>query len=329
MKSWLSWPPLHFVVGGVALIAVRWALVETPNDRPTAPERAPIVISAEHLERLGDRFERRWGAPPRPEQLRALVAEEVQEEILYREAKRLALDYQDGSVRLRLVQKMRAVSERPGKSEDELAREAVELGFDDDVVIRRLLAEEMRLVLRRPPGDSELSDEKLREVLETHRDEFLQPERITFSHVFLSADARGDSLADDAAAVLAVLRSPAVLSPEPTDDDRGAQLSDAFPLGLDFRSVPRLSLQGRVGKSFTDEVFTLEPGAWSGPVESPYGLHLVRVDEILAAELPPVAEVRPRALRIAAAELGRDHLATGLVRLRQLYDVQIEALPES
>ncbi|MDG2306153.1 MAG: peptidylprolyl isomerase [Candidatus Binatia bacterium] len=323
MKAWLSWPPLHFVVGGVGLIALRWALGETPGERPAVPVRAPIVISVEHLERLGDRFERRWGAPPRPEQLRALVAEEVQEEILYREAKRLALDYQDGSVRLRLVQKMRAVSERPGRSEGELAREAVALGFDDDVVIRRLLAEEMRLVLRQPSGHSELSDEKLREVLETHRDEFLQPERVTFSHVFLSADVRGDSVADDAAAALALLQS------DPIDEDRRAQLSDAFPLGLDFRSVPRLSVQGRLGKPFSDEVFRLEPGTWSGPVESPYGLHLVRVEEILAAELPPVAEVRPRVLRMAADELGRDRLATGLVRLRRLYDVRIADSPES
>ena len=111
---------------------------------------------------LSAEFAERWGSPPSAAQQRALVEQAAQEEMLFREARLLALGLGDGSVRRRLVEKMRLVSDRPGRSEDELVREAIELGLDDDVVIRRLLVEKMRLVLRQEAGGTPIADLDLR-----------------------------------------------------------------------------------------------------------------------------------------------------------------------
>ena len=49
---------------------------------------------------------------------------------------------------------------------------------------------------------------------------------------------------------------------------------DAEMLDADEQTV-----SGQFGKEFAHAVFALQPGAWHGPIESGYGLHLVRVSE--------------------------------------------------
>ena len=48
------------------------------------------------------------------------------------------------------------------------------------------------------------------------------------------------------------------------------------------------------GSQFAEAVFDLTPGDWEGPVQSGYGLHLVRVEGTAEAYLPPFEEVRLR-----------------------------------
>jgi parvulin-like peptidyl-prolyl isomerase len=71
-------------------------------------------------------------------------------------------------------------------------------------------------------------------------------------------------------------------------------------------------------------VFGLASGEWSEPVRSPFGLHLVRIDERKASTLPPLEELRRIAFRALRAERADQRFAQGLVRLRSLYEVQIE-----
>jgi hypothetical protein len=311
-------PLVHFALLGGLLLAARHPML-TREDTARAPVvRAPIVIPPERVRALGEAFTARWGGPPSAAQLRALVEQTVQEEMLFREARLLALGLGDGSARRRLVEKMRLVSDRPGRSEDDLAREATELGLDDDVVIRRLLVEKMRLVLRQEAGGTPIADHDLAAHLERHRDVFEQPERITFTQVFLGEDAHGTQLAADARRTLARLRSSGAPA------ERVAELSDPFPLGARLRAYTRSQLVGRFGTRFAEKVLALEPGAWSEPLASPYGLHLVRVEEKLPARLPSIDEVRPALTRAVMRERARQNLARGLTRLRQLYAVRVE-----
>ena len=43
-------------------------------------------------------------------------------------------------------------------------------------------------------------------------------------------------------------------------------------------------------------MFALAPGAWHGPIESAYGLHLVRISAITPAAQRPFSEVRNEVL---------------------------------
>jgi parvulin-like peptidyl-prolyl isomerase len=313
-RAWARSPLLHFVVLGGALFAGRAAFDSTDRS-PARAVRDPITISAERIRTLESAFRESFGAAPTRAQRSALVEQAVQEEMLYREARTLALELEDGSVRRRLVEKMRALDEGSGGGEEELVREAMALGLDDDVVIRRLLVAKMRLVLQRDAGEPGPSEVEVAAWIERHRSERMQPETLTLSHVFFSEDRRGS--AAEAVAALAGLRSGAIAPPD------AFASSDPFPLGNRLRGYSKLQLQGRFGKDFADTVVALAPGAWSGPIRSPFGLHLVRIDEKTAASPPPHEALRTAAVRALLADRASTRLARGLARLRALYEVRI------
>jgi hypothetical protein len=314
--SWARSPLFHFVLFGGLLFAAEAAFDSDEPERGRAV-RAPIVLSAEQLRALESDFRASYGAAPSPAQRSALVEQAIQDEILYREARVLALGLEDGSVRRRLVEKMRALSDRPGSSEDVLVREAIALGLDDDLVIRRLLAEKMRLVLQQDAGESSLQGQEVRAYVERHRAELVGPATLTLSHVFFAGEPEGATEAT-AASTLGALRSGALT------EAQAFASSDAFPLGNPLRAYSQPQLQGRFGKAFAESVFALAPGEWSGPIQSPFGLHLVRIDEKLPSSLPPLETLRPIVMRAVAAERAQRRLASGLERLRTLYEVRIE-----
>jgi hypothetical protein len=306
------------VIGGL-LFAGREAW-RVPDGTPTSRvERAPVVISAQRITQLQADFAQQWGAPPTRAQVQALIEHAIDDEVLSREARVLRLDLQDRSVRLRLIQKMRALSTDPRRSDEELYREAVALGLDDDVVIQRLLRQKMRLLLQQDPHEPPLQERDIWEYLERHRDRFLQPATVTFSQIFLSARARGDRLAAQAEATLADLRARS-LPPE-----AAAARSDPFPLGRQLRAQPRPALTRAFGAAFAEQVFALAPQTWSVPLASPFGLHLVWVHEQTPERLPPPEVVWSQVGSAVLEARAAARLAHGLQRLRQRYEVRVES----
>ena len=78
------------------------------------------------------------------------------------------------------------------------------------------------------------------------------------------------------------------------------------------------------GDDFAQELMKIEPGQWTGPVESPYGLHLVLVQERVAGAAPELAEIRPVVEREVLAERRKRNLDTLYERLLEKYTVTIE-----
>lgn len=312
----LRHPLLHFAAIGALLFAAHRAW-RPAVDAPSGPPARQITITSERVRLLRDDFERRWGGAPSPAQLRTLIERTVEEEMLVREARALALDFRDDSVRRRLIEKARAVSRRADASADDLYRDAIALGLEDDVVIRRLLAEKMRLFLENEGGAAAIDDAELRAYLEQHRAQFVQPETWSFTHVFLSRGAHRERLAADAAATLVSLGAEAPSAAV-------AERSDPFPLGVELRARTHEQIMGRFGKGFADALTSLEPGKWSAPIASPYGLHLVWVHEHTRERLPPLDDVREALTLAVMQRRAAANLERGMARLRDLYEVRIE-----
>jgi peptidyl-prolyl cis-trans isomerase C len=305
VRAWLTQPGLQFIVIGLALFAIARA-------RQPAPTLAPPTG---RVAQLRADFIRQTGVPPQPAEEALLAARALEEELLYREA--LARGLGAGpAIRFRLAEKVRFFDENDQRDQDSLYREALTLGLDqEDAFVRRSLVERMRLIAQREIPDGPVNDATLQAYLEHHGVQYRQPPRVRITQVFLSRDRHGDSLEKAAASVLAALRSP---TPSALDT-----LGDPFPIGPTGNLMTQHDLEKLFGLEFARRVMDLAPGAWSGPLPSAYGLHLVRVEAREPGGLPSLAAVRnqvERAYRLEQGELAYDAF---LGRLRTKYGVEM------
>lgn len=246
------------------------------------PADAEIVVSETQVARLAQLFAMQWQRPPTRAELDNLIEQHIREEVLYREAVAMGLDQDDTVVRRRLVQKLEFLSQ--------------------DLV------------------ETDPSESELRAFFEDNSERFVEPARLSFRHVYLNPDRRGESIRGDAEALLAGLRA------EPTADIE--ELGDTFLLPLQFEDRRLNELAGLFGARFADALGELEPGAWQGPVESGYGLHLVYVEQRRDAWLPEFGSIRDevRTELMAARRREADEQMYEDLRARYRIDVQ---LPEA
>ena len=119
MKRLLREPLLHFLVLGAALFGLYGVVGKKDAEAP-----ATIVISAERVANLADRFARTWRRPPTQQELQGLVEDDIRDEVFYREGKAAGLDRDDFLIRRRVRQKMEFLAEdmaAADPSEEQLA----------------------------------------------------------------------------------------------------------------------------------------------------------------------------------------------------------------
>lgn len=171
-------PLLHFL--GLALIVFLAYAALAPGDGGGG-DRDRIEVTSDKLQQIAERFTQIWKRPPQPHELKALIDDQVKEEIYVREALSLGLDKNDMLIRRRLRQKMELLGDA--------AADALE------------------------PTDSEL-----RAYLSAHPKAFAAPPAISFEQVFLSARRHGPDLLRTAAATLAALTTDVDADPSTMGD---------------------------------------------------------------------------------------------------------------
>jgi hypothetical protein len=239
----------------------------------------------------------------------AQVASLSDEELLEREARRLGLDRDDAGIRRRLVRNLRFLGEQRAGGEQADYEEALALGLDgSDLVVRRRLVQRLELQALAWARASEPSDAELAGLLAREPERFALPARIRLVHVFLSRERRGASLE---AADRALGWRLAGLPPE-----RAAGLGDPFLLGAQLPPRTQDELAAGFGQDFARAVGALEPGRWSGPIASSFGLHRVFVQERRPGRPARLEEVRSALREAVFAERARMVLADWLRELR-------------
>jgi len=158
-------PLFHFVVLGVLFFLVYTGA----RGFLATDETRQVVVTESDISLLAEGWSRRWMRPPTEQELRGLVEARVREEILYREALKLGMDYNDGIVRRRMVQKM------------------------------DLLSQDLSVLA--DPTDQELQD-----FFGERQNDYRFPPRLSFSHVYFNVDERGAAGEQDALNVLDEIR---------------------------------------------------------------------------------------------------------------------------
>jgi hypothetical protein len=180
--------------------------------------------------------------------------------------------------------------------EEIATREAVAMGLDrDDTIIRRRLRQKLEFLLAEETGATPATDAELNAWLDRHPGALRTEPRVAFRQVYVRPDRHGGSARADAEKLLARLRAA---GPDAVIEKMG----DASMLPAEQPLEPEREVARTYGEDFARDLATVAPGAWAGPIESPFGLHLVFVRERVGAAKPPLAEIRPAIEREVQAE---------------------------
>ena len=196
--------------------------------------------------------------------------------------------------------------------EELLSREAREMRLDEnDTIVRRRLAQKLEFVLQDTARLGEPGEEELRRFYEASPKAFLTRPLVSFTQIYFRSERRSD-----AAAAL-----PKLVNASPAEV---ARLGDRLLVEAEFQDADPQTVAAAFGPQFARAVFELQPGRWHGPLESGYGLHLVRVAAAQAERQRDFADVRPLVLERWREQQQREAQTLFYQRLMAKYDVLID-----
>jgi hypothetical protein len=202
--------------------------------------------------------------------------------------------------------------------EEELfAREALALGLDqNDTIVRRRLAQKLTFLIDDTSRIVEPAEDELRRFYMTNAERFRTDARVSFSQVFFNPERRQHADSDAQAALISI-------SAKGGQADTSS-LGDPLLVESEFHDADRQTVSNLFGAEFAEAVFALDPGQWSGPIKSGYGLHLVRVSDVSQGELKPFEEIRTKVLEEWRSQQEREAKVAYLAKLREKYGVIID-----
>lgn len=193
-------------------------------------------------------------------------------------------------------------------------REALAMGLDqNDPLIRRRMRQKLEFILEDLTAEDAPSDEVLSAFLQQHPDKFRMEPQVSFQQLYLNPDKR-QNLAADAGNMLESLR--AGRAPE--------TLGDPTMVGEEYTLATRSEIARQFGEAFALEVVALEPGAWSGPLYSGLGGHLVLVTDRREGRFPELAEIRAQVEREYLAQRRQELKDKAYAKVLESYEVVIQ-----
>ena len=198
-------------------------------------------------------------------------------------------------------------------------RQARALGLGrDDTIVRRRLVQKLELFISYSAVNDQPSQMALRAYFAKHRDRYRLPGSLSFTHIYFNPDKRGKEVRSSAKTVLVALtktKLPPLRAP-----DKG----DRFMLRYDYARMSHRDIARQFGRIFADAVFKVLTSDWVGPIESGYGLHLVRVHDRTPGRRARFEEVKQAVLRDFVGEFRRKAKTAAYKKMRGRYRIVIE-----
>ena len=201
-----------------------------------------------------------------------------------------------------------------------MAREALRLGLDvDDTIIRRRLVQKMEFLSANHSRLEIPNEEDLLAFFNEHSARYALAEKRSFTHIYFSRDRRGENLLKDAGTLLVELQRSG-------QEERSAGQGDNFILQYKYKLRSMSQVSRTFGEEFARELFSLPVNAWSGPVLSEYGAHLVRIQQVMPAHTPEFENIRSRVYQDLVQEKLERLKDETYQDMRQGYQVRIEKI---
>ena len=203
--------------------------------------------------------------------------------------------------------------------EEIYVREALALSLDkDDTVIRRRLRQKIELLSDAGADALSPTDADLEAYLKSHPESFTIDPAISFQQIFLNPQRQGAAIDQSAANILKDL----TVNPEID----ASTLGDPSLLPAEMPLTSLKSIGHVFGSEFADAIGTAKAGAWTGPIASGFGLHLVRVSERLEGRVPALSDVRDAVIREWTNDKRKTLENDQLAALLKRYGVTVESV---
>jgi len=197
-------------------------------------------------------------------------------------------------------------------------REALALGLDqNDTILRRRLMQKMEFLSNDLAELNQPDESALNKYFLDNQEKYKLPARVSFTHIYFSLDKRGAKIVEDAKSVLSGLNAL-----------RAPELGDSFMMEYDFVQETPFEVERLFGKGFAEQLFTLEKNTWQGPIESGYGLHLVRISEKVDSRMPEFASVIDKVRTDLMFERRQKMNKEIYERFKERYEIVVEDMPK-
>ena len=160
--------------------------------------------------------------------------------------------------------------------EEILYREALKLGLDkEDRIIKRRLAQKISFLKQESNPNSPSNDELIK-FFNDNREKYFISATYTFTHYFFSSEKNSEE------------RSLAAY--KDINNNKNIK-ADPFFLGKNFVDVNLQKIQSDFGDEFSSYLNNIELNKWIGPIQSPFGHHIIYVNNYKDAYLPDINNV--------------------------------------
>jgi hypothetical protein len=157
-------------------------------------------------------------------------------------------------------------------------REAVAMGLDkSDPSVKRRLRQVMELMLE-DYTTVYATEDQLRKYLSENPDKFRKEPRISFQHLYFPFENKAEAID-----LLETLQK--------SESGEGEPMGHPLLIPPEFENESKRAIGNLFGNDFTTDIFEVESNTWNGPLESPYGWHLVHVSQFTKGELPDLNEI--------------------------------------
>lgn len=297
---------LHFVVLGAVFYALSATFFPPPK---------PIVgpLSEARVDALVAEWQNLMGRKMRENERHGLLQAELDRDMLFMKSIELELHLIDPVVQQRLLRNIDFLGLYAEQSETEKLESAYDMRMHlgDEVIKRRLiqLTEEW-LLLQSPPQVVSVAD--IEQYFEENADQFLEDQRLSFSHVFFPREREAD---------MNKLKSD--IESQSLAFETALKRGAPFLAGYTFQSLTPDQIARQFGAGFVTNLMAqnLSAETWLTPIASTFGWHLVWIAEVKPARAQTLDEANDEILAILNRERRLEALDRAKTALRNDYEV--------
>ncbi|MEW6262631.1 MAG: peptidylprolyl isomerase [Thermodesulfobacteriota bacterium] len=245
----------------------------------------------------------------------------VSRKLFFQESQDQGIKIEDAAIE----EKMKELKSR-FPSREEYLRALAEMKMTEDEVkteFKQGLAVET-LVNREIVQKTTVTEKDARDYFDRNPQFFIQPERVKASHILIMVKPEdGETKKAEAKARIAELRQKIQAGQDFAALAQEHSQCPSAKKGGDLGYIRR----GQTVKPFEDAAFGLSPGQISGPIETNFGFHLIKVTDRTPEKQTPFEEIKDRLREHVRQENINKQVSDYLERLREKAKIEV-FLPE-